>query len=98
MFSGWISKLMSWVRGAGPQLATDAAAAAGIPAAGQPHRMTATMEARDWFVIVLTAVLWCVSTVYLFKHPSEGDFATWATLSGTVLTAYHWMVIWKRGS
>lgn len=51
------------------------------------------MRARDWFVMVLTALLWVASTVYLFKHADDTNFQTWAALAVTVLSAYHWMVL-----
>lgn len=51
------------------------------------------MNARDWFVMMLAGGLWAAATVFIFKHPSEANFVTWSTFSGTMLAAYHWMVI-----
>ncbi|HXS14414.1 MAG TPA: hypothetical protein VN734_17075 [Acidobacteriaceae bacterium] len=51
------------------------------------------LDIRDWFVMILAGLLWGIATFFLFRHPTEANFATWATLSGTMLGAYHWMVI-----
>lgn len=52
-----------------------------------------TLNFRDWFVIVVSTGLWLAATWFLFTHPGEANFATWATVSGSMLGAYHWMVI-----
>lgn len=51
------------------------------------------MDAKDWFVIVLLALGWAASTVFIFLHPEIANFVTWSTFSGAVLSAYHWLVI-----
>jgi hypothetical protein len=51
------------------------------------------MDLRDWFIILLHAGMWTAGTVFIFKHPSEVNFATWGTLGATMTGAYHWMVI-----
>lgn len=50
-------------------------------------------DARDRFVMGAVTAAWIASTVYLFIHPSEGAFATWAGLAVTMVGAYHWLVI-----
>jgi hypothetical protein len=51
------------------------------------------MDTRDWIVIGLMGLIQVASTVFVFKHPDAINFATWATLCGTLVGAYHWMVI-----
>jgi hypothetical protein len=41
--------------------------------------------------MVLVTGAWVASTVYLFRHPSDMNFATWATLCGTMTGFYHYM-------
>lgn len=51
------------------------------------------MDTRDWVVIGLMATIQLAATVFLFKKPDPVNFATWATVCGTLTGAYHWMVI-----
>lgn len=51
------------------------------------------MDARDWFVLVIHSVAWVVATAFLLWHPNDTNFITWATFSGTVSSAYHWLII-----
>jgi hypothetical protein len=51
------------------------------------------MDTRDWIVIALMAGIQLAATVFLFGHPDAVNFATWATVTGTLTGAYHWMVI-----
>jgi len=50
-------------------------------------------EIRDWFVMVLLAAVAIASGVYIFKHPSDGNYITWCTLIGTLGGIYHWLVL-----
>lgn len=47
----------------------------------------------DWFVRVLLVAAWSTGTVYLFKHPSDMNFATWGTVSTAMVSAYHWLTV-----
>lgn len=49
------------------------------------------MNVRDWFVILLVALVWIASTVFLFLYPKEANFATWAAVCGTMTAAYRWL-------
>jgi hypothetical protein len=51
------------------------------------------MDTRDWIVIVLMAGIQLAATVFVFLHPDTVNFVTWATITGTLTGAYHWMVI-----
>lgn len=51
------------------------------------------MDVRDWIVIGLMAGIQVAATVFIFEHPDAVNFATWATVCGTLATAYHWLVI-----
>lgn len=41
--------------------------------------------------MVLVSSAWVASTVFIFKHASEINFATWSTFSGAIISAYHWL-------
>lgn len=51
------------------------------------------MDTRDWVIIALMANIQIVASIFVFKHPDAVNFATWATVAGTLTGAYHWMVI-----
>ena len=51
------------------------------------------MDTRDWIVIGLMGLIQGAATVFVFKHPDAMNFATWATVCGTLVTAYHWIVV-----
>ncbi len=51
-----------------------------------------SIDIRDAFVIAFLTALMCAATFYLFRHPSDVNFATWGTILGTGLGGYHWMV------
>jgi hypothetical protein len=36
---------------------------------------------------------WFASTVFIFKYHTEINFATWATFSGAIISAYHWLIV-----
>lgn len=50
-------------------------------------------DCRDTFVMAAVTAAWVASTVWVFIHPSEGAFATWAGLAATMIGAYHWLVM-----
>ena len=50
-------------------------------------------DCRDTFVMGAVTAAWAASTVWVFLHPSEGAFATWAALAATMIGAYHWLVM-----
>jgi hypothetical protein len=45
----------------------------------------------DWFVAALVTSAWLFSAVFLWRHPTDLNFATFATLSATMIGAYHWI-------
>lgn len=45
-----------------------------------PMPTNPNMDATDWFMMLFTAALAGSGTVYLFLHPAEATFATWAAL------------------
>jgi hypothetical protein len=51
------------------------------------------MDARDWVVIGLMAAIQIAATVFIFKHPDALNFVTFGTLTGALISAYHWLVI-----
>jgi hypothetical protein len=51
------------------------------------------MKLLDWLVMALVSLLWITSTIYLFIHPSEADFATWGTICSVMTGVYHWLNI-----
>jgi hypothetical protein len=48
---------------------------------------------RDDAVMGLVTAAWISATVFLFIHPSEVNFATWATFSATICGVYHWLCV-----
>jgi hypothetical protein len=48
---------------------------------------------RDWFVLLHLNAAGIAATVFLFKHPDPLNFATWATMLGTISGCYHWFMI-----
>jgi hypothetical protein len=48
-------------------------------------------DLKDFFVMALITLGWLASTVFLFLHAGEANFATWATWSGVVIGAYRWI-------
>ncbi len=47
---------------------------------------------RDYFLAAQALCLLCLSTVYLFMHPTETNFVTWSTFVGTTFGVYHWIL------
>ena len=39
----------------------------------------------------LVTVMHFVATFYLFSHPSDVNFATWAGVTATITGVYHWI-------
>lgn len=50
-----------------------------------------SMGVTDWFILAKVSAMWTVATVYLFMHPSEASFATWAAFGATVAGVYQWL-------
>ncbi len=51
------------------------------------------MDFRDWFVMAHVNAAGIAATVFLFKHYDPLNFATWATMLGTIIGCYHWFVL-----
>lgn len=60
---------------------------------GPEHSVGNQRDARDWFVMGVVTAAWVASTAYLFIHPSEAAFATWAALAATMTAAYHFLIV-----
>lgn len=48
-------------------------------------------DLTDWLIAFLVTAAWIAATVFLFIHPDPLNFATWATVSGTLVGVYHWL-------
>lgn len=48
-------------------------------------------DCRDVLVMAIVTAAWGASTWYLFKHPSDVNFATWCGLAVTMTSVYHWL-------
>lgn len=48
------------------------------------------MDIRDWIIVISMAGIQVAATVFIFKHPETLNFATWATVTGTLAGSYHW--------
>jgi hypothetical protein len=51
------------------------------------------MDIRDWTVICLMAAIEVAAIAFVFKHPDVANFVTFSTLSGALISGYHWMAI-----
>lgn len=51
------------------------------------------LRARDWFVIILIALVVVAGTVYLYRHPSDVNFGVWCSFITTIGSIYHWLVL-----
>lgn len=52
------------------------------------------MKCTDYAVLGIVTCAWIASTAYLFLHPSDVNFATWAGLAATMGGIYHWLTIY----
>lgn len=50
-------------------------------------------DCRDWFVMLLVALMWIASAVFLFKYPTQANFVTWAGLGATITGVFHWLTV-----
>lgn len=48
---------------------------------------------RDWLVGILVPAMWVFAGAYLWRHPSDANFATWAGICATLTGAYHYLNI-----
>ena len=51
------------------------------------------MDIRDWVVVALIAGIEVSATVFLFCYPTGINFGTWAGITGTLTSAYHYIVL-----
>lgn len=47
----------------------------------------------DLIVFLLVSLAWVAGTTFLFMHPSDMNFGTWAAFSTTITGVYHWIVM-----
>lgn len=52
------------------------------------------MGLTDYVVMFIVSAAWFSGTVFLFIHPSEVNFATWAGLAVTIGGIYHWITVY----
>ena len=50
------------------------------------------VDHTDLIVFLMVSLAWIAGTVFLFMHPSDMNFATWATFSATITAVYHWII------
>jgi hypothetical protein len=55
------------------------------------------LDARDWFIMLLAAMVWIAGTVFIFIHATKDNavtlLATWGGICTTFGGIYHWFVI-----
>ena len=51
------------------------------------------LDIRDWFVLASLCTILIAASIYLFKHPSDVNYAAWGAVCGTLISAYHWLTI-----
>lgn len=54
----------------------------------------AVVKLTDYFVLGMVSAAWVASTVYLFLHPTDTNFATWGALAATMGGIYHWITVY----
>jgi len=50
------------------------------------------MEIRDWLVIVVITAMVAVASLYLFRHPSDANYAMYLGSVTAIGSVYHWLV------
>ena len=53
-----------------------------------------TRDCRDTASMVIFALAFAASVVYIFLHPTDINFATWAGLTATMGGIFHWLCIY----
>jgi len=48
---------------------------------------------RDYMTYVFTGAILTIASVYVWHHPSDINFATWATVCGTLSCILKWLDI-----
>lgn len=55
------------------------------------------MDARDWFVMVLVALVWIAGTVFIFRFGSRDNavalLSAWGAICTTFGGVYHWLIL-----
>ncbi len=50
-------------------------------------------DLRDRLVMLIVTLILAVGTIYVFVHPTDMNFTTWAGLVVTITGVYHWLNI-----
>jgi hypothetical protein len=48
-------------------------------------------DLRDHLVMTIVTGAWVISTWFLWEHPTDVNFATWAGFGATMTGTYHWL-------
>lgn len=51
-------------------------------------------QLKDYLVMVIVTAAWVAGTTYIFVHPSDVNFATWAAMAATMGGLYHWLTVY----
>ena len=51
------------------------------------------MDTRDWIIVGSMVAIQIAGTVFVFKFPTDMNFATWGTVCSVLTSAYHYLVI-----
>lgn len=51
------------------------------------------LDFTDWFVLISISAILGIGSAYIYIHPSDINFATWAGLCATVTGVYHFLDI-----
>lgn len=52
------------------------------------------IDCKDVLTMVIFTAAFGAATRYLFVHPSDLNYATYATLVATMSGVYHWICTW----
>lgn len=48
-------------------------------------------DSRDYIVGAIVTGMWIYACVFLWRHPSDMNFGTWAAVCTTMTCVYHWI-------
>lgn len=63
---------------------------AGSPLAWR-NRLKPCLDCGDWIVVTFLFAFAATGAVYMFKHPSDVNFAAWLAILATAGGIFHWL-------
>lgn len=54
-------------------------------------RLKPCLDCGDWIVVIFLFAFAATGAVYMFKHPSDVNFAAWLGILGVAGGVFHWI-------